>query len=221
MPAKFSPLHAGLFTAPELAEYLAEALAELEMNASAGCENAIPGSEMVCGDCASCVARELLDKIDAETDRRLAGSVGPTPPAPKLSGMIDPPAPTRLLAALREAVRNTRSKGIAVRLGALGLVAAGRDGWELAPHGDGVNPIGAAIFDAQATGLVGPEQAACFALGCDLATLEGIADGLEKKEPSGAWGRSVAKDNYCGGFVAGAQLRFDLLAPSGALRVAS
>lgn len=175
----------------------------------------------MCGGCRKMLALAAPDhRVAGPGSFAGPGSLGAPAAAPKVDGMIHPPASSRILASLREAIRAVRRRGLAVRIGSLGVLDMGRDGWE-APQGGGVSPIGAAILDAQPAGGIEWERAAAMALGCDLATLEGIDDGLEKKDPSPAWGRSAAKDNYTDGYRAGAQLRVDLLAPTGALRVVS
>jgi hypothetical protein len=167
-----------------------------------------------CGGCRKVIA---LASPHHRVPRSGGSGAGPA----KFDGMIHPPASSAILTSLREAVRTARRRGLFVRIGSLGLLDMSRDGWETAPHVDGVSPIGAAILSAQPPTGIEWEQAAALALGCDLATLEGINDGLEKNEPSGVWGRSVAKDNYRDGFLAGSELRVELLAPAGALRVVS
>lgn len=168
----------------------------------------------MCGGCRKMVAH-------AAPMHRVAEKLGAESSVAKVDGMIHPPASSAILTSLREAIRTVRRKGIVVRIGSLGLLDMSRHGWETAPHIDGISPVGAAILTAQPPTGIEWEQAAALALGCDLATLEGINDGLEKNEPSGAWGRSVAKDNYRDGFLAGSALRVELLAPTGALRVVS
>lgn len=129
---------------------------------------------------------------------------------------VHAPAPSRALVRLREAIAHCRHAGIAVSIGAPAPVAStkARLDWELGGT-LAVDPVGAALIAFQPPAIGTFDQAVGLALGCETATVIGIRDGLGGRRPIvGAW-------PYTDGYATGLQLRAELLAPMGALRVVS
>jgi hypothetical protein len=131
-----------------------------------------------------------------------------------MPSILRSPSPSeRPIDILRAAISWARLHGIHIELGAYNVDCGSmheRAAWWVTPGKNAVDPLGAVVLMRQPAARHLPDAPA-EALGVHVAEVEGMAAGLDKQAPSGAWLGGLRRHEYLRGFETGVQLRMALL----------